>query len=115
MVNPIQINKSVPQDRWIEFFDMFSSGNRGRQITIEAISQELGDEELIEDAFLMAIVYDPVGKGNDLVIETGRAQVSYAHTIDAPTEVWIGQDENGVVLAIRVVDAQGETTILTLK
>lgn len=115
MTDTIEINKQIPQERWVEFFDMFSNGNRGRQIAIDVIDQESGDLELIKDAPLWAIVCDPVGKGDDLVIETGRQQVSYAHTVDAPTEVWTGQNDSGVVLAIRVTDAQGTQTIVTLK
>jgi hypothetical protein len=38
----------------------------------ESISSNLGDEELIQNAPLMAIVYDRSEKGNDLVIEVGK-------------------------------------------
>lgn len=112
MSHAIEINKQIPQDRWVEFFDLFSNSNRGRRLTIGLLDQTLGSQELIRDAQLLAIVYDPVNKGNDLVIETGQEQVSYAHTIDAPTEVWTGQDETGVVLAVRVSDATGNQTFL---
>lgn len=114
MTNKIEINKRVPQDRWVEFFDMFSNSNRGRQIAIEVLDSEVGDEPLIRDAQLMSIVYDPAHKGNDLVIETGQHQVSYAHTIAAPAEIWTGQDENGVVLAVAVKDSQGAQTLVSL-
>ena len=62
MSNKIEINKSVPSDRWGEFFDQFSDGNRGRQISIEIIGTEVGDAELIKDAPLMAIVHDRPNK-----------------------------------------------------
>ena len=102
MVNKIDINKSVPHERWGEFFDQFSNGNRGRHITIEFINSELGDEELIQNAPLMAMVYDRPGKGDDLVIEVGKDEVTYAHTIDSPTEVLTGQNSNGQIIAIRI-------------
>lgn len=69
MGSNIETNKSLPRERWGEFFDQFSNSNRGRHISIEIISSELGDEERIQNAPLMAIVYDRPGKGNDLVIE----------------------------------------------
>jgi len=50
MVSKIELTKSLPRERWGEFFDMFSSGNHGRHITIESIGSELGDETLIENA-----------------------------------------------------------------
>ena len=115
MVSKIDINKSVPCERWGEFFDQFSSGNRGRHISIEIIDSELGDAELIQDAPLMAMVYDRPGKGDDLVIEVGQHEVTYAHTIDSPTEVLTGQNSNGVMIAVRISDAAGTKTLIQLQ
>jgi hypothetical protein len=44
MNSRIELNKSVPNDRWGEFFDQFSDGNRGRHVSIELIGAEVGDE-----------------------------------------------------------------------
>jgi Family of unknown function (DUF5335) len=112
MSNKIELTKSVPPERWGEFFDQFSDGNRGRHISIEIITPELGDEELIQNAPLMAMVYDRPGKGNDLVIEVGQDEVTYAHTIDAPTEVLTGQSESGRMLAVHISDAAGTKTLV---
>jgi hypothetical protein len=114
-VSKIDINKSVPRERWGEFFDQFSNGNRGRHISIEIIDSELGDEELIKNAPLMAMVYDRPGKGDDLVIEVGRDEVTYAHTIDSPTEVLTGQNSNGVMIAVRISAAAGTQTLIQLQ
>jgi hypothetical protein len=115
MVSKIDINKSVPRERWGEFFDIFSNGNRGRHISIEIIDPELGDQELIKNAPLMAIVYDRPGKGDDLVIEVGQDEVTYAHTIDSPTEVLTAQNSNGVMIALRITAAAGTQTLIQLQ
>lgn len=115
MLTKIDINKSVPSERWVEFFDQFSDGNRGRHISIEILDSELGDEELIQNAPLMAMVYDPPNKGNKLTIETGKNEVTYAHTVDSPTEVLTGQDENGIMLAVQIRDGAGLKTLIKLK
>ena len=115
MMNKIDINKSVPSERWVEFFDQFSDGNRGRHISIELIGSELGDEELIQNAPLMAMVYDPPEKGDKLTIEIGKDQVTYAHTVDSPTEVLTGQDANGIMLAVQIRDAAGTKTLIKLQ
>jgi Family of unknown function (DUF5335) len=123
MLNTIELTKSVPQERWGEFFDQFSDGNRGRNISIlilrgsanEVITDEFGDEELIQNAPLMAMVYDRLGKGNDLVIETGKDEVTYAHTVDAPTEVFTGQSESGRMMAVSISDAAGTKTLIKLQ
>lgn len=113
--NKIEINKSVPRERWGEFFDQFTDGNRGRHISIEIIGSEVGDAELIKNAPLMAMVYDRPGKGDDLVIEVGKDEVTYAHTIDSPTEVLTGQNSNGVMVALRISDAAGTQTLIQLQ
>ncbi len=115
MNNKIELTKSVSRDRWGEFFDQFSDGNRGRHISIELINAELGDEELIKDAPLMAMIYDRPGKGDDLVIEVGKQEVTYAHTIDSPTEVLTGQSESGRMLAVWISDAAGTKTLVKLQ
>jgi Family of unknown function (DUF5335) len=115
MLTKIDINKSVPSDQWVEFFDQFSDGNRGRHISIEMLGSELGDEELIQNAPLMAMVYDPPNKGNKLTIEIGKDEVTYAHTVDSPTEVLTGQDANGIMLAVRIADAAGTQTLIKLQ
>jgi Family of unknown function (DUF5335) len=114
-MNKIDINKSVPSERWLEFFDQFSDGNRGRHISIEILGGELGDLELIQNAPLMAMVYDPPKHGNKLTIETGKDEVTYAHTVDDPKEVLTGQDANGIMLAVQIRDATGVPTLIKLQ
>ncbi|WP_333382023.1 DUF5335 family protein [Microcoleus sp. B4-D4] len=115
MTNKIETNKSVPRERWGEFFDQFTDGNRGRHISIEIIGSELGDAELIKNAPLHAMVYDRPGKGDDLVIEVGKDVVTYAHTIDSPTEVLTGQNSNGVIVAMSIADAADTQTLIQLQ
>ncbi len=75
----------------------------------------MGDETLIENAPLMAIVYDRPGKGDDLVIEVGKDEVTYAHTVESPTEVLTGQSENGQMMALSISDAAGTKTLIELQ
>jgi Family of unknown function (DUF5335) len=96
MVNTIDINKTLPRERWGEFFDQCSDGNRG----------------LIEEAPLMAMIYDPPHKGDDLVIEIGRDEVNYAHTVVSPVEVFTGQDSNGKLVMVSIQDAAGLQTLI---
>ena len=115
MVSTIDVSKSLQRDQWGDFFDQFSCDNCGRRISIESISSELGDEELIQNAPLMAIVYDRPGKGDDLVIEVGKDEVTYAHTVDSPTEILTGQNSKGQIIAIWISDAAGTKTLIKLQ
>ncbi len=114
-MNTIEINKSIPNERWGEFFDQFSDGNRGRHISIEIMSSEFANETLIQNAPLMAMVYDPPAKGNDLTIKVGKSEVDYAHTIDSPVEVLTGQDSNGKMMAVSIKDAAGTQVLIKLQ
>jgi len=115
MTSKINITESLPLNQWGDFFDQFSADNRGRHIVIESISSQLGDEELIQNAPLMAIVYDRPGKGNDLMIEVGQEEVTYAHTVDAPAEISTGRNSDGQVVAIWISDAAGAKTLIKLQ
>jgi hypothetical protein len=115
MASKIELSKSVLRERWGEFFDQFSNGNRGRRISIESIDSELGDEELIQNAPLRAMIYDRPGKGDNLAIEVGIDEVSYSHTIDSPTEVLTGQNSIGQIIAIWISDAAGTKTLIKLQ
>ncbi len=115
MLSKIDINKSVPRERWGEFFDQFSNDNRGRRISIEIINSELGDEELIQNAPLMAMIYDRPGKGDNLSIEVGKNEMTYGHTIDSLTDVLTGQNSTGVMIAVQISDAAGTKTLIQLQ
>jgi Family of unknown function (DUF5335) len=114
-MNTIEINKSIPIERWGEFFDQFSDGNRGRYISIEIMNSAVANETLIKNAPLLAMVYDPPKKGNDLTIEVGISEVDYAHTIDEPVKVLTGQDSNGKMMAVSITDTAGTQTLIKLQ
>jgi hypothetical protein len=42
-------------------------------------------------------------------------EVTYAHTIDSPTEVLTGQNSNGVMIAVRISGATGTKTLIQLQ
>lgn len=107
--------KKVDKDRWPDWVSTFSNGNRGRRIAIEVADLAGGDQSLTGAAPLYAIDYDPVGKGDDLVITTGQDEIDYAHKISAPAEIWESQNDNGKVEALEVVNSEGAKTIVEFK
>jgi Family of unknown function (DUF5335) len=113
-MHKIEINKAIPQERWAEFFEMFTHGNKGRLIEMESLDRDRGDEALIQSEPLSSIDYQPTQAGNSLIIHTGHNGSTYTHKVDALKEVWTGQDENGVVLAIDIADQQDNHTIVKL-
>jgi hypothetical protein len=115
MMNTINFSKSIPSEEWGKFFDQFSIDNSGRSISIEIISPELGDQELVKDSPLLAMVYDRPGKGDNLAIEVGKKEVTYAHTVNSPTSVSLGENAQGEAIAISITDPTGTQTLVKLQ
>ena len=108
------INTQIDQSDWPDFFVTFSNGNRGRILTIEIFDTESGSTGQAKQGQLMAIDYDPVGKGNDIVVTTGENEIDYSHTIPAPVEVWQEQADSGEVAALAIVDQKNTKTVISL-
>ena len=111
----MSLTKKVEHERWIEFLSMFTNGNRGRMVSIEIDEPSDGDEELTTELPLYAIDYDPVNKGNDLVVSIGLDDVAYSHTIAAPVDISQLQDDTGKVSSLVVTDQNGIRTIISFK
>ena len=108
------INSQIMQDDWKEFFVTFSNGNRGRMLSLEVLDSTSGDSGQMRQGKLMAVDYDPVDKGNDIVVTTGETEVDYSHTIKAPVEIWKAQKDSGEVGALEIIDQNNVKTILSL-
>jgi hypothetical protein len=112
LTNKVDSSKSIPKEQWGEFFDRVSLVNAGQRISIEIINTTLGDEELVKNSPLLAMIYDRPGKGNSLAIELGTDEVTYAHAIDAPTTVSTGQNSAGETIIISITDPTGTQTLV---
>ena len=92
----------------------FTYGNRRRLLKIEMVSDELGAESLADGAALVAIDYDPAGKGNNFVINYGDDAAPASHVITKPVALWQAQDENGLVVSLEIEAEGSSRTIVTL-
>ena len=108
------INTQVPQEEWKDFFVAFSNGNRGRMLSLELLDSDSGDSGQVKQGKLMSVDYDPIDKGNDIVVTTGVDEVEYTHTIEAPVEVWKAQQDSGEVAALEIINQNNVKTILSL-
>lgn len=109
------ITTQIPQEQWKDFFVTFSNGNCGRVLSLEIFDAESGDISASNQGKLMAVDYDPVGKGNDIVVTTGVDEIGYSHTINAPVEVWKAQNDDGQIGALEIIDQNSVKTILSLR
>ncbi len=105
------ITKEIPAERWMEWCDTFTNGNRGRSLGIRFVDEQYGAGSLAERAYFVAIDHDPVSKGNDFIISYGDEESLTSHVIRAPVTLWQVQDANGVVVALAIGDQNGRQTI----
>ncbi len=97
--------KQIESSAWQNRLQTFTSGNRGRTAAVAA-----GGTTLVEDKPLVSVDYDPVGKGNNISISVEGMM----HTVDAPVELYLIEESNGVVSTLEVVDQNGISTFLRL-
>ena len=109
------INTKLSPDEWVDFFVTFSNGNQGREVTLQVFGGDEGAEEQARQGKLLAVDFDPPGKGNDLVISTGVNEESYSHVIKEPVEVWRAQHDDGSIAALEIIDSNGMKTVLGLQ
>ncbi len=97
--------KQIQTSEWQQRLQTFTSGNKGRTSAIAAEGMTL-----VENKPLVSVNFDPVGKGNDLVISVK----GFSHTVNEPVEMYITEESNGVVSTLEVVDQNGKSTFLRL-
>jgi len=97
--------KQIQKDDWQQRLQTFTSGNKGRTSAIAAEGMTV-----VEKKPLVSVDYDPVGKGNDMIISLE----GFSHTVSAPVELFIIEESNGVVSTLEVVDQNGKSTFLRL-
>ena len=103
-------------EKWKEYFDSISSSTAGRVVTIEVMSEQLGDQVDVERLPLQAIGYDP--KDSVLEIAVGgrglRFPVLLRHFISDPQAISVEESGPLSPVAILVTDASGAKTLIRL-
>ena len=106
--------KKIPAKRWADWSVTFTDGNRGRVLKIELVSDEAGAEPLVNGAPLVALDYDPAGKGSNFVFSYGDEAAPSSHVVAGPVALWQVQDENGLVVSLEIEAEDGSRTIITV-
>jgi hypothetical protein len=99
----------IDRSQWAPFLDAVTTSLIGKQAEIEVVSLNLGDQIEAEWAPLIGITYD---RKSDL-IEIALEEVD--HLIRAPRELFIDYAVGEAVVAIEIVDADGNRQIVKFK
>jgi len=94
----------IERKNWTRFFDRLSKLTIGRQILLELISEEVGDQ--IEEDWKAAQGFYFDHAGDALYVRTAEAE----HIIFRPMDIMLMED--GLVRALGIRDAEGKLEII---
>jgi hypothetical protein len=97
--------KQIENEHWQEKLQTFSFTNKGRTTAIVAMGMTL-----VENRPFDSVIYDPIRKGNDLVL----AVDGFIHMVNEPIEIYMTQESNGMVSTLEILDQNGGATFLRL-
>jgi Family of unknown function (DUF5335) len=115
MKNKTNQDHLLPPQNWSQFFDQLSSNTWKKHISAEIIDPKIGNKKLIHNAPLVAIVYDHLAKGGDLIIKVGREDMPHTYTIDSTTAILVRQNFNSEIIKILVDNAAGKQTSINIQ
>ena len=95
----------IENGHWQEKLQTFTSANKGRSAAIAVQGMTI-----VENRPFDRVVYDPILKGNDLVL----ALDGFIHMVNEPVEMYMTHDSNGVVSTLEIWDQNGSATFLRL-
>jgi hypothetical protein len=84
--------KNISGERWQEFCETYTNGNRGRVVSITIVSEDAG-ELLSKGVVSSDIDCAPVGKDDGFVISCGDQAPLASHVVYVPFELWQALDE----------------------
>ena len=113
----MQKPEQIDQQRWSDYLSQVTAGNRGRHISLDVVGQTPESPETtgglapvvvdLGDAPFLSVEYDPVNKGNAIVISAGENEVSYEHPVENPVELTANLDPDGRLDSLEILDQNG--------
>jgi len=108
--------REIDRGEWIDYFDSIAARIEGLLVTIEVMSEGLGDQVDVERLPLQAIGYDH--KDNVLEVAVGGRSARYPvllrHFISDPRTISVEESGPLSPTAILVADAGGVKTLVRL-
>jgi hypothetical protein len=103
----------IAQAQWVNFLRLISRQSAGKPIRVEVENRELGDQQLATLLPLRSLALERKGsERGDLVILAGTDEDEASHRINAPTRMYLLQNQAGENVCLCVEDAEGGKTLL---
>ena len=101
----LSTRKQIENEHWQKKLQTLTSANKGRSAAIAVQGMTI-----VENKPFDSVVYDPIRKGNDLVLVLN----GFIHMVDEPAEIYMTHDSNGVVSTLEILGQNGVATFLRL-
>lgn len=88
--------REIPRGQWQQYFDAFTRQHLRETpgvVTVEAMSNEIGDQVLATGARLSGLTYDPHGEALEALLEGDD------HLVFRPKEVWVLEGDRADTIA----------------
>ena len=113
--NPTETDlDEVPREEWPSWCAAATSEHRGREVVLHQADRALGEVRLAEGQRLVAIEHDEFGKTEALTIKCGSSAVPVSYVVAEPRYIRQRRDRAGAVSEVRIVDATGRRTLVSL-
>lgn len=112
----------ISQELWSDYLDWVTAKYRGRHVSLDVVGQSSESPETtgelapvvvnLSDAPFLSVEYEPVNKGDAIVISAGENEVSYEHAVEAPVELTANLAPDGRLDSLEILDRNGARTKL---
>jgi hypothetical protein len=110
-------SNEIPAGQWRAYFDHLSVQFQGWRITAEVLSNEVGDQPIVEDLTLQGISFESKGsEAGAILIEAGDTPGEYmVHHVHAPCTVRFAATMPGREADILIDCEDGAATLIRLR
>lgn len=104
----------IPPEEWAGWCENATSEHSGREVLVRQADRALGEVRLAEGMRLVAFEFDRFGKTTALTIKCGSEAVPVSYVVAEPQSLGEHRDGDGVMDEVRILDATGRRTSVSL-
>jgi hypothetical protein len=106
----------IPRDTWMRRLNEFTRVNEGRPASVDVLGPDLGAQPEVDRLPLIGVSADRVDHDGTIIVSVARSTDGHlTHVIERVTHVYLERSEDGVEMALRIVSADGTTTLVRLQ
>jgi hypothetical protein len=108
--------REIDRTEWTTFFDTFSRHYRGRAVSVEVFSEDVGAQTMARRQSLVGITaQSSPGAEDEIEIMVGDApDAQLTHVVREPTHVRVKQPDNGEDSYVQIQSASGPDVLIDL-